>query len=232
MALFRAMALLINDGMGFGLCAATLCSDCGISGDYTRCRGEGPWHEATCPRFVAAAVNWVPLEGLPKQKRAGPGTHLAKKRADHRNAILKDWAEKFEAVIVPRVPDDYTSPFDTDKCAYCLTREIGPSGDEFRPLSQYGRFNKVNCIPCCGRCNSSKQDKCGQALLRWIKEENPKKRTPINSEQQEKIISWWQTYERYLFIPPETYDSKTNKTYDERVSSLDAALNEWYVAFM
>ena len=55
--------------------------------------------------------NWEPIEGLPKQRRKGPGTKLSKKRADHRNAILKDWGEKLEPQIEPKVPIDYIIPF-------------------------------------------------------------------------------------------------------------------------
>ena len=168
--------------------------------------------------------NWEPIEGLPKQKRPGPGTKFALKRADHRNAILKDWAERLEPKIEPKVPIDYTSPFDKDKCAYCLSSNIGPSGDEFRPSSQRGRMNKVNCIPCCGSCNSSKQDKCGSALIKWIK--NPER--PIKIEQQEKIINWYKENEKYLLIPLDTFDDKTNKTYIERYNELDTCLNKTY----
>jgi 5-methylcytosine-specific restriction endonuclease McrA len=175
--------------------------------------------------------NWEPIEGLPKQKRYGPGTKLSKKRADHRNAILKDWGERIEPKIEPKVPIDYTSPFDTDKCAYCLSMDIGHSGDEFRPSSQRGRMNIVNCIPCCGSCNSSKQDKCGSVLIKWIKEENPKKRTQIKIEQQEKIINWHEENEKYLLIPPDTFDDKKNKTYRERLNELDTDLNKMYEMF-
>lgn len=175
--------------------------------------------------------NWEPIEGLPKQKRTGPGTSFAKKRADHRNAILKDWGKRLEPQIEPQVPIDYISPFDRDKCAYCLSNNIGPSGDEFRPSSQRGRINKVNCIPCCGSCNSSKQDKCGSALIEWIKEENPKKRKPIMIEQQEKIINWYKANEKYLLIPLDTFDDKINKTYIERFNELDTDLNKIYEMF-
>ena len=175
--------------------------------------------------------NWKPIEGLPKKKRPGPGTKFSKKRADHRNAILKDWGERLEPKISPTVPNDYTSPFDTDKCAYCLSPRIGPSGDEFRPSSQRGRYNIVNCLPCCGDCNASKQDKCGSVLIKWIKEECPKKRTPINVEQQEKIINWYKENEKYLFIPLDTFDSKDNKTYGDKLNELDAKLNKMYEEF-
>jgi hypothetical protein len=77
------------------------------------------------------------------------------------------------------VPDDYTSPYDILKCAYCFIDVKKNNIDEFRAVSQRGRMNIVNCIPCCGRCNSSKQDKCGSVLIKWIKDENPKKRKKI-----------------------------------------------------
>jgi len=41
--------------------------------------------------------NWEPIEGLPKQRRKGPGTKLSKKRADHRNANI---------VAVPKTQKD------------------------------------------------------------------------------------------------------------------------------
>lgn len=181
--------------------------------------------------YTTDQKNWKPIEGLPKQKRSGPGTKFSKKRADHRNAILKDWGERLEEQIKLKVPFDYTSPFDSDKCTYCLSKAIGPTGDEFRPSSQRGRMNIVNCIPCCGRCNSSKQDKCGSVLIKWIKEENPKKRIPIKIEQQEKIINWYRENEKYLLIPLDTFDDKKNKTYRERLNELDNELNKWYEEF-
>jgi hypothetical protein len=172
--------------------------------------------------------NWEPVAGIPKRKRPGPNTKFAKKRANHRNAILKDWAERLESEISPRVPDDYTSPFDILKCAYCFNDIKKCNIDEFRPSSQRGRMNIVNCIPCCGVCNSSKQDKCGSVLIKWIKEEYPKKRTPIKVDQQEKIINWYKEHEKYLLIPLDTFDDKKNKTYGERLNELDTELNKWY----
>ena len=129
---------------------------------------------------------------------------------------------------MPKVPDDYTSPFDKDKCVYCLSDKIGPTGDEFRPSTQRGRYNDVNCLPCCGVCNSSKQDKCGSVLIEWIKQENPKKRIPIHVEQQEKIINWYQQNEKYLIIPNDTFDTKHQITYENKVNGLDDYLNKIY----
>lgn len=86
---------------------------------------------------------WNPIEGSIKKRRISKiNTKFAKKRADHRNAILKDWAERLELTIEPKIPENYISPFDKDKCVYCLSHKIGASGDEFRPSTQRGRQNK------------------------------------------------------------------------------------------
>jgi len=169
--------------------------------------------------------NWIPIEGTPKQRRTSTvNTFLSKKRADHRNAILKDWAERIEPTLNLKVPEDYISPFDTDKCIYCLSSKIGKMGDEFRPTTQRGRQNKINCVPCCGPCNSSKQDKCGSELIKWIKSKSP-------VEQYEKIIKWYQDYEKYMLIPEDTIDIKYNKLYMINVMELDSRLNSMYEDF-
>ena len=175
---------------------------------------------------------WKPIEGLSKKRRPGIGTYFSKKRADHRNTILKDWAKRLEPNIIPKVPDNYISPFDKNKCTFCLSDKIGPTGDEFRPSSQRGRINKVNCISCCGRCNQSKQDKCGSKLIEWIKEKNLISRTPIPIEQQEKIINWYQENEKYLLIPLDTFDNKFDNTYENRLIGLDFELNKMYETFV
>jgi len=166
--------------------------------------------------------DWNPIEGLPKERRfCDIKTFLSKKRADHRNAILKDWATRLELIIEPKVPEDYISPFDKTKCIYCLSPKIGPSGDEFRPSTQRGRQNKINCVPCCGACNSSKQDKCGSVLIQWIKSKSP-------VEQFEKIIKWYQDNEKYILIPDTVIDTKYNKSYMTNVTELDVRLNSIY----
>ena len=168
---------------------------------------------------------WNPIEGSIKQRRkCSINTQFSKKRADHRNAILKTWAERLEPVLDPKVPEDYIFTFDTDKCFYCLSRKIGKMGDEFRPSTQRGRQNKINCVPCCGSCNSSKQDKCGRALIQWIKFKSP-------IEQQEKIIKWYQEYEKYMLIPEDTIDNKHKKTYVINIMELDERLNKMYEDF-
>ena len=169
---------------------------------------------------------WYPIEGSAKQHRkCDINTKFSKKRADHRNPILKDWAERLEHIIEPKVPEDYISPFDATKCIYCLTLELGPTGDEFRPSTQRGRQNKINCVPCCGKCNSSKQDKCGSVLIQWIKSKSP-------VEQYEKIIKWYQSYEKYMIIPEDTFDTKYNKLNVTNVMELVARLNKVYEDFM
>jgi len=168
---------------------------------------------------------WEPIEGSSKKKRnCKLKTKFSKKRADHRNAILKDWAIRLEPTIEPKVPEDYVSPFERDKCVYCLSSKIGPSGDEFRPSTQLGRQNKINCIPCCGMCNSSKQDKCGSILIQWIKDKSP-------IEQYTKIINWYQQYEKYMLIPLDTFDVKNNTSYKVMEMELDERLNKIYEDF-
>jgi hypothetical protein len=170
---------------------------------------------------------WIPIEGIPKKNRMNNiKTILAKKRADHRNAILKDWALRLEKYIEPKVPEDYVSPFELNKCIYCLSNKIGPTGDEFRPSTQRGRQNKINCVPCCGRCNSSKQDKCGNILIKWL---NNKQELP--NEQKEKIIKWYQQNEKYMLIPLDTMDHKYQKTYAKNLEELDENLNKFYSMF-
>ena len=162
---------------------------------------------------------WDPIEGLPKQRRpCNIKTVLSKKRANLRNAILKDWAIRLEPTIDLKVPEDYISPFDKTKCIYCLSPKIGPMGDEFRPSTQRGRQNKINCVPCCGACNSSKQDKCGSVLIEWIKSKS-------TVEQYEKIIKWYQDNEKYMLIPENIIDPKDNKPYIIKVMELDGRLN-------
>ena len=168
--------------------------------------------------------NWIPVEGTPKKRRmCSVKTNFAKKRADHRNAILKDWAERLEKYIEPNVPVDYFSAFDSNKCVYCLSSKIGPTGDEFRPSTQRGRINKVNCIPCCGNCNSSKQDKCGSKLIEWINN-----KPEILDERKIKIINWYQQNEKYMLISLDIIFPESQKTYKERVDGLDEYLNKIY----
>ena len=169
---------------------------------------------------------WEPIEGVKKKERkkerkCNIKTSFAKRRADHRNAIFKDWAKRLEPTISPQVPKDYKSPFDKSKCIYCLSLSIGPTGDEFRPSTQRGRQNIINCVSCCGKCNSSKQDKCGKKLIEWIKSKSP-------VEQCEKIIKWYQDNEKYILIPDTIIDTKNNKSYRINVMELDDRLNSTY----
>lgn len=177
---------------------------------------------------------WNPIEGKAKKKRNinGKKTNFSEKIADHRNAILKDYANNYESYIEPKVPDNYESPFEKNKCIFCLENIAKKkSYDEFRPISQGGRMNKVNCNPCCGSCNSSKQDKCGSMLIKWIQEKNSKKRKLITEEQKKILLEWYQTYEKYMIIPNDTININYNKTYIDKISTLDEELNEMYIKF-
>lgn len=188
-----------------------------ITGDN---RGTGA-HTTMQP--LLTIDGFKPIEGEPKKRRpCDVKSWFAKGRANHRNLILKDWAVKLEPKIEPQVPLDYVSPFDPTKCAYCLSSKLGKNHDEFRPISQRGRMNRVNCLPCCGDCNSKKQDKCGKNLLNWIKEYDP-----IPMVQKQLIISWWKDYEIYMLIPQYTFDAKRGMTYQEAVETwLDTELTK------
>jgi 5-methylcytosine-specific restriction endonuclease McrA len=172
-----------------------------------------------------ASIEWKPIEGVDKVRRnCLIKTTFAKKRADHRNAILKDIASRMESSISPRVPDDYKNPFDPKKCAYCGIDKIGKAGDEFRPISQRGRMNRVNCVPCCGACNSSKCDKTGVNLIAWLK-------ITCEEKQFEKIMKWYETNEKYMIIPLEAVDKNSGKCYSEIGDWIDERLNETYEIF-
>ena len=173
---------------------------------------------------------WIPIEGLPKptngsrSKNCNSNTLFAKKRANHRNLLLKDLANYLEPNILQKVPEDYISPFEINKCAYCLSsKKKGSSGafcDEFRATSQHGRMNKVNCIPCCGTCNISKGDKSGSELIKWIKEKEQ-----IQNKTKDKIINWYHQYEKYMIIPIDTIDIETKISYNVLFNGLDNKLD-------
>jgi hypothetical protein len=171
-------------------------------------------------------MDWIPISGVAKKKRpCDVKTPFSKNRANHRNEILKTWAIRFESSIEPTIPNDYNYPFDKDKCLYCLSNKLGPSGDECRPVTQRGRVNKINCVPCCGLCNSSKQDKCGSSLLEWIH------KLQVDTAHKYKIIEWYKNNEKYMIIPDKTIDNKTGKRYVDMEAQLDERLNEIYIEF-
>lgn len=176
-------------------------------------------------------MTWYPIAGCKKQKRRKCDTYFAKKMADHRNSILKDWAIKYEPHITPMVPQDYTSPFDKGKCIFCLCQVKNKAIDEFRSTKDKGRMNIVNCNPCCGKCNGSKSDRCGDKLVKWIKDGGHHER-PIHDEQKRLILEWYEENEKYMIIPDTTtvYGSEIN--YIEEYLSLDHRLNNIYKEFM
>ena len=173
---------------------------------------------------------WIPDEGVGKKlnrhKSCKVNTPFSKNRANHRNEILKTWALRLEPHIKNKIPDQYRYPFNSKKCLYCLSDKIGFSFDEFRPISQRGRMNIINCVPCCGACNSSKQDKCGLKLITWINN-----RVGINEIHKKNIIDWYRENEQYMIIPDDTIDNKSCLTYRELVSNLDERLNKVYEDF-
>ena len=172
---------------------------------------------------------FIPIEGSFRKSRKKLDTNFAKKIADHRNAILKDWAIKYEIMIKPEVPKEYISPFEEGKCIFCLC-EVGKNNiDEFRPVKDKGRMNRVNCNPCCGICNSSKSDKCGNKLVQWIN--NGGKKGRISDDQREKLMKWYISNEKYLIIPDSTKNTDNGMTYGEECASLDSRLNEVYEEF-
>lgn len=178
---------------------------------------------------------WTPIPGNGKKKRqTGIKTTLSGKRSDHRNSILKDWATRLENKIEPQVPYDYVSPFDPKKCMFCLKKVSNKNIDEFRPITQGGRMNVINCNPCCGRCNQSKNDSCGNKLINWINnvEIDDNKRTPIPLERAKVIMEWFRKYEKYMIIDINTYDPLHNKTYYELEKDLDSRLDALYHEMM
>lgn len=170
-------------------------------------------------------MNWTPVEGEPRRPRDKSVKSLfAGRGGDHRNMYYKDIAIKLEPNILPHVPEQYKHPFEDDKCLYCMSDKIGQRGDEFRPISQYGRVNKVNCVPCCGRCNSSKNDKCGTKLLNWIDVSDF-----IDPCRKQLIKGWYITNEWYMIASKDYYCETRNKTYEQIRSDLDAIIHKCYV---
>lgn len=177
--------------------------------------------------MMNALIQWIPIEGDPKQKRdCSIKIPFSNHKANHRNEILKTCAIRLESSIEPPIPDNYVSPFNPKICAYCLMPSKSGKFDEFRPISQRGRMNIVNCVPCCGKCNSSKQAKCGTILITWIN-----KNAKIAPEQKKLILEWFQENEKYMIIPKDTIDSKTGETYEKKEQELDGKLNLLYQEF-
>lgn len=174
--------------------------------------------------------SWMPIEGVGRRAKNNNVTSIfASKRPDHRNTILKDWAIRLEENIEPRVPPDYISPFNEKQCIFCTTILRKEGVDEFVPITQYGRMNKINKNPCCGKCNSSKSDKCGKKLINWIKNKGYED-NPIPEDRIDKLIEWYYTYEIYMIIPAKTFDKINNETYENLLEhKLDEMLDEFYM---
>lgn len=175
---------------------------------------------------------FTPIEGSNRKQRRQLNTHFASKIADHRNAILKDWAIKYEPNIIPKIPEDYQSPFEPHVCIFCLCKvkkNINSGIDEFRPTKDKGRMNIVNCNPCCGPCNGSKNDRCGTRLINWLKSGG--RNNTITNDRIQKILEWYMKHEKYMIIPDDTINNYNGTTYIHEYENLDNKLNEMYINF-
>jgi len=128
---------------------------------------------------------------------------LEKTRANNRNSILKTFAEAVEADLPP-IPKNYKFPFNPKKCMYCEGDSKPGKFDEFLAITETGRMNAVNKVPCCGDCNSSKLAKCNRELLKWI--ENGGFKNTIKPKRQKAIIEWWKENEKHMYIPADIFD--------------------------
>ena len=147
---------------------------------------------------------------------------LSDHKADHRNVQLKDLAEDLERFLC--IPSEYISPFNKDECMYCGVK-VKPNkinSDEFRPITQKGRMNKINCVTCCGSCNSSKGDKTGYELLKWLNGDN----IP-NKQRKEAIVYWWVQNEKYMIIP-DNYKNEDGCDWYGLREKLDKASQDYY----
>ena len=152
-------------------------------------------------------------------------TRLEKRRADHRNAHLKDVAEFLEPRILPIVPSDYKFPFSGKHCLYCETAVKKKTNiDECVPITKGGRMNSVNCVPCCGSCNSSKNNKDGKAFMDWLKEK-------VKPARRKLIIHWYYKYSHYMTIPDDQLVNGKFLFKDYIDHELDSILDEVYDRF-
>ena len=130
---------------------------------------------------------------------------LEKSRANNRNVSLKTVAEAIEGALTP-IPKNYKFPFPSNRCLYCEKVLKKRGFDEFLAITETGRMNAVNKVPCCGPCNSSKGAKCNQELFEWI-EAGGRKNT-IRVKRRDSIIEWWRENEQYMFIPGYIFEQK------------------------
>lgn len=68
------------------------------------------------------------------------------------------------------------------RCAYCGEYISNPTKDHLKPLHDGGEMTRVNIIPCCKKCNSSKKDK---EWLSWYQ-----KQSFYSKERAQKICDY------------------------------------------
>ena len=115
----------------------------------------------------------------------------ARRKNEQHRAYMRD-KRQYRKALVDNLPSDFTKEqwlfvvqFFGNTCAYCgkkkkLTQE------HIIPVSRGGGYTKNNIIPCCGSCNSSKQDR---ELVEWFKSKDY-----FSEERLEKIkeVMQWQ----------------------------------------
>jgi hypothetical protein len=69
-----------------------------------------------------------------------------------------------------------------NKCAYCGADNISLAMDHFIPITKFGATSKNNIIPCCSKCNSSKNNK---DFHQWYKRQSYYKK-----ERYQKILDY------------------------------------------
>lgn len=108
--------------------------------------------------------------------KATPGGRLAVKEYNSRRRALKRVSgvlpEKVPASIMLAIFEGYGNA-----CFYCGKGGIKLTLDHFVALNMGGVHAPGNLVPCCSRCNSSKQD---SAPLEWMLREGIEPRLPSN----------------------------------------------------
>ena len=79
-------------------------------------------------------------------------------------------------------------------CVYCEKTVRKQNMDELFPCSKGGRWNRLNRVPACGNCNSSKSNKTGIEFESWVQ-----KLCTVTQSHKEEIIRYMRdTPARYL----------------------------------
>jgi hypothetical protein len=86
-----------------------------------------------------------------------------------------------------------------EQCVYCNQSIMGAATtDEIIPCSEGGRMNHMNCVPCCGSCNSSKGNQC---IKKFVNNGgNVNKDRPIPTPNRKKILTFVKRNEKYMEI--------------------------------